>query len=288
MPDPCLPPTLVERLVDGNCVLFAGSGLSAAAGLPTWQTLLGDIVKRLREEGRLHGSKQEAAGLLKSGKFLELADCCKEKAGEALLHEILYANVGGNDVSLPEIHRAIVRLPFIGIITTNFDTLLERAYTERTRNTAPAFTNRETKDLASRIFRRRFYIFKAHGDIHRTDSIIFTARDYQRISHANPAFRALLSSILITSCVIFVGYSLSDPDFRLILDQNMVTFEGFSSERYALLRDVGTMERELLKRTLGINVISYSSHDELLPFFLALEKAVIAENLARKDGKLAT
>ena len=55
---------------------------------------------------------------------------------------------------------------------------------------------------------------------------MLTTRDYQEIIHANPAFNSIFSAILLTKAVLFVGYSINDPDFRLLLDRQLTMFRG--------------------------------------------------------------
>ena len=47
-------PFFLRQLRDGKCVLFAGAGLSAAAGFPTWENLLGEISSELSVRQSLH------------------------------------------------------------------------------------------------------------------------------------------------------------------------------------------------------------------------------------------
>jgi hypothetical protein len=132
------------------------------------------------------------------------------------------------------------------------------------------YLNSLTGMLGSLLFNNEFFILKAHGDIDRPGSLILTTRDYQDLIHANPAFNALFSALLLTKAIFFVGYSISDPDFLLLLDYQLNTFKGNVPERYALMSRVGHVEREVLWRTAKIRVISYNDHSEFLIFLRSL------------------
>ena len=85
----------------------------------------------------------------------------------------------------------------------------------------------------------------------------FTADDYRRVIHANPAFQAVISGIPLTHTVLFVGYSLSDTNFRLLLDNHLTIFNGNVPPRYALLSGVGDAESEILWKTAKLQVLPY-------------------------------
>lgn len=272
------PPTsLVGYLRDKRCVLFCGSGLSAWANLPTWTELLGDIVRRLPEELPDQADSEELDRLLQKGKLLEVADHCKDKLG-GRYHEILTRRLRGDTGPIPEPHQVIVSLPFAGVITTNYDKLLERAYSIYSVNDGVPRTVTQDDDamLSTLLFDQRFYILKAHGDIDDPRSMVLTTRDYQQIIHASPAFSSVFSAILLTNAVLFVGYSINDPDFRLLLDRQFAIFRGEVPARYALMSGVGRVERELLWRTARIKVLSYDDgdHEQVLHFLRDLRAQV--------------
>jgi hypothetical protein len=78
--------------------------------------------------------------------------------------------------------------------------------------------------------------------------------------------------MLLNYCLLFVGYSLSDPDFRLLLDRQLTTFKGYAPPRYAIMEDVGPVEAQVLFRNAGINVISYpkGEHGTVVEFLTSL------------------
>jgi len=291
---PNSPPSLVRYLREGRCVLFCGSGLSAWAKLPTWTTLLEEIVGELSAELPDDADAAELNRLLKAGKLLEVADHCKEKLGRRY-NDILSERLRGATGEIPEPHKVIVQLPFSGIITTNYDKLLERSYAS-VGSTPKTPTHTDTETLGPLLFDQSFFILKAHGDIDRPESMVLTTRDYQEIIHANPAFNSIFSAILLTKAVLFVGYSINDPDFRLLLDRQLTVFRGSIPERYALMSGVGRVEREVLWRTARIRVLSYDEgkHEQVLEFLRGLLAQVATpmqpatSSPALTDGKKPT
>jgi NAD-dependent SIR2 family protein deacetylase len=52
------PPSLVKEIWKRRCVLFVGAGLSAAAKLPDWKSLLRAMVTRLEDEDLARESRR--------------------------------------------------------------------------------------------------------------------------------------------------------------------------------------------------------------------------------------
>jgi hypothetical protein len=264
------PASLLRYMRAGRCVLFCGSGLSAWAKLPTWKKLLQDIIIQLGEEMPDDSDLAELNRLLDAGKLLEIADHCREALGQRY-HNILSEQLRGVTGDIPEPHKIIVELPFSAVVTTNYDKLLERSFASKS-NWPKTPTHLDVDMLGPLLFDGSFFILKAHGDIDRPESMVLTTRDYQEIIHANPAFNSIFSAILLTKAILFIGYSLNDPDFRLLFDRQLTVFRGNIPERYALMSGVGKVERDVLWRTARIRVLPYADgkHEEVLEFLRLL------------------
>jgi hypothetical protein len=272
------PASLLRYMREGRCVLFCGSGLSAWAKLPTWKKLLEQIVKELSDETPDNPDLSELSRLLEDGKLLEVADHCKEALGPQRYYSILSEHLRGEAVAIPEPHKIIAQLPFSAIVTTNYDKLLERSFAE-VSSWPKTPTHQDVDMLGPLLFDGGFFILKAHGDIDRSETMILTTRDYQRIIHANPAFNSIFSAILYTKALLFVGYSLNDPDFRLLFDRQLTVFGGNIPERYALITGTGKVERDVLWRTAKIRVLPYEEgkHEQVLEFLRSLLEQIRGE-----------
>lgn len=284
---PVPPSALLQYLHEGRCVLFAGSGLSAWAGLPTWGRLLGALCA---EVSQLRPDSPEAAeleSLLAEKRYLEVAEYCQQKLGEFRFAERLREELRAASEEVPKPHRILVDLPFAGIITTNYDPLLERSFARCGKPMPRVLTHQDRRSLGSLLFGRGRYVLKAHGDLDREGTLVLTAREYRELIHTNPAFAQVFSAILLTHAVLFVGYSLSDPDFQLLLDRQLTLFDHHVPPRYALMTGLGQVERDVLWNGAAIQTLSYDvepghpdgKHHQVLRFLEALATGLEERNV---------
>ncbi len=277
------PDLLVRQLREGRVVLFVGAGLSAQAGLPTWRALLKDVVEAtIQETHPTPEARAELGRMLEDGKLLEIADHCKDRLGPGGYTSFLAERLADAGRPVPEVHRLAMRLPFAAWVTTNYDKLLERAFAETRGGLPKTLTSRDTEALGRLLFDSAPFILKAHGDLDKPDSLVFTSRDYRDLIHGNAAFSTAFSAILLTHSLLFVGYSLGDPDFNLLMDRQLLTFRGFVPERYAIMGGLGKVEEEYLWRVGQIRVIPYpqGQHGFVPRFLEALALAVGREALS--------
>jgi hypothetical protein len=199
----------------------------------------------------------ELRRLAANRRYAELAGDCRNRLGRERFHHFIRQTLTAPH-EVPATHRDIVRTPYSCVVTTNFDTLIEDAYARHGGRGIPrAPTGAELGQHGTLLLDRAFFVLKAHGDAARPQTMVFTADDYRRVIHETPAFQAILGGILLTQAVLFVGYSLSDTNFRLLLDNQLTIFNGNVPPRYAILGGVGKAEREILWRTAKLQVLPY-------------------------------
>ena len=166
-------------------------------------------------------------------------------------------------------HRAFVQLPFDTIYTTNFDLLLEDAYSESTRPFRSLVGELQLPFHAGQIASS---IVKMHGDLRHEEHIVITQGDYDSFMKRYPVVATHLAAMLITRTPLFLGYSLTDPDFehiRKVVRSRLGVFERMA---YVVQFDVDekNIEAALDKK---LHIISLDSstgptHDDVLAQFL--------------------
>ncbi|WP_091381949.1 SIR2 family protein [Geodermatophilus sp. DSM 45219] len=193
---------LGERARRGQLAAFVGAGVSAAAGLPTWEQLLDELAGRsglddgLRA-GLSHLPAQDAAALL------------ARELGREQLEAFVEERFGPGHYALA--HALIADLPVQEFVTTNYDPLVELAAADIGR------------DLSVLPFDDavpgRPWLLKLHGDAAHPESIVLTREEYLQFGDSRAALAGVLHSLLLTRHVLFVGTSMQDDDLIRIAHQ---------------------------------------------------------------------
>jgi hypothetical protein len=66
---------------------------------------------------------------------------------------------------------------------------------------------------------RSILVFKVHGDINISGSIVLSNRDYARLLYLSPGYRSFLEAVFSSYTVLFVGFGGNDPDLDGIVDR---------------------------------------------------------------------
>ncbi len=108
-----------------------------------------------------------------------------------------------------------------GIITTNWDTLIEDIFEKEKMKTYIG-----QKELLFSNNLEVNEIYKIHGCSTDPDSLVLTEDDYKEFNNKNAYLAAKLLTIFIEHPVIFIGYSLSDVNIIKILESITACLDG--------------------------------------------------------------
>jgi hypothetical protein len=201
---PRIPPILVEKIRQGNCVLFVGAGLSQAAGLPGWKGLITQILSWYEENCASVQNLTDIQKLIEQGDLLLAAQAIKDAVSQEMFRRAISAIVDKVTIAPTPTHELLPTIPFAAILTSNYDRLLETVYA-RAMTMPPVLTHNNTSALLASLNDGRFYILKAHGTIDQIETIILGGNSYREIIHSNEAYREHLKTIFRTKTVLFVG-----------------------------------------------------------------------------------
>ncbi|MGH7450221.1 MAG: SIR2 family NAD-dependent protein deacylase [bacterium] len=197
---------------------------------------------------------------VKNGDLLTLAEFARSKLGK---HEYVTLLKKIFDKPLPpqNVHKLIARTDYRAVVTTNYDRLIETTFTFE-RGTAPStFTSDSIGAMATAFWTPDAFVFKLHGDTNFPESLILTAQDYDRSILRVPHLRSFLQSVFINYTVFFVGYSLSDPDFQVLLKELTAIFQGYTPQHYALIPNPQEFTTDYLQKSMNIQAMVYDPKD---------------------------
>ena len=217
---------LVKELVKGRVVVFAGAGLSKSAGLP----LFSELVEPLRSE----------LGVKASHNPLDVADAYRKARGElALLKHVREALRTPSNPDLAN-HNRMLDLGCRWIVTTNYDDLFEETFRQRRERVNRILSSRHLAFVNETDERQ---LLKAHGDLD-TMELVLTENDYAQFFTKHSAFVLQLSALVMNRPILFVGYSLSDPNILTLLDGVRKTVEIGLSRSYMVTFGADMIDRD--------------------------------------------
>ena len=286
-------PILKELLAEGKLSVFAGSGISVDSGLPQWDGFIEkyiDICEELSyslEPAQRFGDIIADAKMSKDKDLIATVTALKDKVKECKdhgvntdfcadeLNAIFYA------AQPNEYHEYIVSTNYKHIITTNYDSLLEKAAKKMgyTALLTRSYSYSEQQNISMAIYSGKTAIIHAHGKIGdiKLEQLVLTKDDYLAIMKHNPGFRLIINSIFLTTSVLFAGYGGSDPHFEdIISDLNMTlswSKGGADLPRcYIMLRkDKITPIREFLNGKQRVDIIAFDDYEQMKDFLKTIQ-----------------
>jgi hypothetical protein len=207
---------LGEAARRGQLAVFVGAGVSAAAGLPTWEELLDELAARSGLDAELRRGlsrlpAQDAAALL------------ARELGRDGLETFVKERFGPGSYALA--HALIACLPVQEFVTTNYDPLVELA--------ASGIGRQLTVLPFGEIAPGAPWLLKLHGDAAHPESVVLTRDEYLQLGDARAALSGVLHALLLTRHVLFVGTSMLDDDLIRIAHQvrSALRFPGARTRR---------------------------------------------------------
>jgi len=210
---------LVQSMRRVKPLALVGAGASMASGYPSWDQLL----KQLGDELMRAGPYVVAPKL--PGVVLELQD-------PAWQAEEFYNSLGANrfnafireafaEREVAEPHHLIARLGFRHILTTNFEPCAEIALKLATGQ-PPKRVDWTNLDQVQEFFAdltdpgAPCSVVYLHGHAGEPDNVVLTESAYSR-TYLREENRRRLIALFMTQPVVFVGFSMNDPDLAQIM-----------------------------------------------------------------------
>jgi len=237
--------TLVDSIVAQECTPFLGAGVAVPhlpRGAQLAEELAGEFDYPLDDRTNLPRVTQYIASRHQPS-YVKRRVCERIREAQAAAA----AELSGG---LPENHLTLARLQLPLYVTTNYDDYLQRAvratgcaeptveicrWNDRLAADLPRYSTRTPTGDAPMIFH-------LHGHVEEQNSVLVTEDDYidfvvslaQRRGKTDPVIPHFVRRALGNTNLLFIGYSLEDWNFRVLLrhimrQQNIQLYEVYSS-----------------------------------------------------------
>jgi SIR2-like domain len=220
-----------------SVLIFLGAGLSFGVGrflgrasferpspwdddrFPSWP----DLIDRMKQElfaGSDEATHRSYERFFEHNDYTDCAQLFRGSVGPEHYFEFLQSQfkVQDEDASrLTPSHAELVRLPIPELFTTNYDELIELTFTKAGgAEIAVSVTAEEFR--AHQPAHPDRHLIKLHGTISRPETIVLTRDDYAASRKSRTEMFDHLAHEVHYASFLFVGFSLSDPNFNLIRD----------------------------------------------------------------------
>lgn len=190
--------SLAQAARSDQLLIFIGSGFSASQGLPTWR----ELAESLRN------SSPDFTDL--PGEFSKFV----AKSGPLELSFFLERKLGQRPPGPHLITSLLLETRCAALVSTNCDRILETAAAQLG---VPLRVFAEDSDLIDFHSTPAAKLIKLHGTLDRKDTLTFTREQYEVRPKNAPALFRTVAELMAYCRVLFLGYSISDPDLFEII-----------------------------------------------------------------------
>ena len=223
-----------KALKAGNAAIFAGAGLSQAAGFVNWRELLREIAQSIGLD------VDQEHDLIAVAQYH-----VNQLGGRGMINQHLVELFTAHS-TMTENHRILARLPLGTYWTTNYDRLLESAVEAAGRR---ADVKTTSESMATTRPNADAVVYKMHGDISAPEKAVLTKDDYERYNVYRQLFSTTLQGDLVSKTFLFVGFSFDDPNLEYILSRIRVLLGENQRPHYCILRRPRRSDFERAGRT---------------------------------------
>ena len=291
-----IPEKLRQALEDREVVFFCGAGVSKGAGLPSFEGLVEFVLTDLLP----------SRGSCEPGSMEALTwETFDQKRYDEALSNLETPNLGGYDpenvrervrnylskrANVLRNHKTLVRLADLDsedgrLVTTNFDTLFERAYRKLRRD--DHFDRKMTVRVAPALppvkpktFKGLVYLHGRLGSSPEDRELVLTTEDFGMAYMLEGWALRFVVELFRHFHVVFIGYSLEDPTMRYLVralavarERDSQQFkEPFAFTAYESKADSGTRAKSDRKWKLsGITPLSFDKKGKYGALWTELE-----------------
>jgi hypothetical protein len=236
------------RYAEGKLALFIGAGVSVSCGLPDWNTLASLVIDEaiyvdpaIGSPGHVYSPRGSFRRMYLKGlsplESLRIVRAEVKADFASVVRRALYK-------TSPRSSATVTKLASLSgcsrVCNFNYDFLLELELAKVSRPFIPV-----AEGVAFSLLQPETLVFHPHGflpgdsDAHEFTAsldVILSEDDYHRLYAAPYSWASVVQiALLMNYSVLFVGFSLADPNTRRLLD--IVKSVGSSHRHFAVLKD---------------------------------------------------
>ncbi|MBJ7570386.1 SIR2 family protein [Bacillus halotolerans] len=235
------PDNLVTELAHKRCVIFLGAGISATAKNKDGNSPLtwGRFISEIKSISRGNSLKY-IDEMIAQQNYLPALQAIYDDTDPGRYSSFLKDKFQRPGFLPSPVHEAIKELNSKIVVTTNFDKIYDGLCSEH--GYIIANYNDPIGKMVSTIKSPENLVIKAHGTIDDIDNLVFTEKQYYDAKARYPEFYQILNALFLTHTVVFLGYSLNDPDINLLLETASNSISK-SSPHYVVIEEGAQTEK---------------------------------------------
>lgn len=256
------PKALITELASRRCIIFIGSGASAGCisadgtkSPPLWSSLLNSLIDLMTDKTDLPIIED----FIRKEKYLDAAEIIKKNIPPADFSSFIRESLVIPRYKQSYMHEAILEIDPKVVITTNYDDVYDRfcrtgaAY--EGYNISKYYDRHIISDLRSPVR----LIIKAHGCISDASQIVLTKSEYFKAKQVFSNFYKVLDSLFLTHTILFLGYSLTDPDIQLVLENVNIAAPSSHPHYFVTGNSINSAIKQANKLAYNIEFIEYTA-----------------------------
>lgn len=257
------PKALTAELASRRCIVFIGSGVSAGSlsadgkkSPATWENFLRGLKNKMTS-----GDLDVVEILINERKYLD--------AAEVILHGVPAADFSSyirEEFVRPRykestLHESVLDIDPKIIVTTNYDDIYDNYCRQGSAidgyNICKYYEDHIVSDLRSPVR----LILKIHGCVSDPSKIVLSRSQYFNEKQKHGNFFKVLESLFLTHTILFLGYSISDPDIQLILENCNIAARSAHPHYIVTDNNLNTAVKDAYKRSYNLEFIEFSKGD---------------------------
>lgn len=284
-----MPDDLLKQIASNKCILFVGAGISKKCitigrkSLPNWYEFLDGFINWSNEKKNFENNYFiELKKLLKEEKYLIVAESLMQHIDEREFQKYLQEVFNAKYIVPSKVHHLISLIPFRGILTTNYDNLIELSIVDFQRDMPTVLSNEDILNGKNPL-EEDFFIIKMHGDIKNPKSIVLSYSSYIQTIFNSIDYQKMIEKIFSEYTVLFIGYGNGDKNIENILDR--LSAKKQNRTHYILVKEktFTNIEKEHYKKNRKLEIIEYVDyfrlHNHIDTFLEDIVKNLKSQNI---------